>query len=553
MFEFITLSFYYWIITFSIVGYGILFNQYFLKSHDKDIGFIGIYGIFILIFISYLSSFFLSHTEIFNSILLVIGFVNFCFNWSNIIIQKNIKKLLIIFLILMIFIFVSKNHDDFPAYHFPYTHLLTEFSNMIGLGNFVHGFRTHSSIFYLSSLFNLPFSNYSLFHLSPVYFMGFSNIILYNKIKDQLKNGSSSYLLYLSLFSLIFINIFFYRLAEHGTDRSAMILIIVTIVELFFLTNKKKDTNKYLFLKFLVLITLIISLKTFYILYGLLLLPLILYFLSRNISITFFFKNIVMYLCLFVLVALISVNFFNTGCLLYPVKVLCFENFIWSIPISEVDKMNLWYQQWAKAGANPNYRVDNPELYIQNFNWISNWIDRYFFNKVSDFLLAVVFLNLFIFLIFFSKKIKKFQRPKFLLTYIILIFLTLVWFCTLPTLRYGGYHLIALLTFIPTSIFLSKFFLERKLLKKKVYLVLLLSVIIFLGRNTSRLSNEYVLYNYNILESAYPRKVEQNFKIFQRIHNLNECYIKKKSKACSEDYLKVKLLYNKYVYYRDEK
>ena len=100
---------------------------------------------------------------------------------------------------------------------------------------------------------------------------------------------------------------------------------------------------------------------------------------------------------------------------------------------------------------------------------------------------------------------------------------------------------------------LSKFFLERKLLKKKVYLVLLLSVIIFLGRNTSRLSNEYVLYNYNILESAYPRKVEQNFKIFQRIHNLNECYIKKKSKACSEDYLKVKLLYNKYVYYRDEK
>jgi len=216
MISIITLSFYYWIITFSIVGYGLLFNQYLLKSSDKDIGFVGIYGIFILIFISYLSSFFLSHTEIFNSILLLIGFTNFCINWSNIIIQKNIKKLSIVFLILMIFIFVSKNHDDFPAYHFPYTHLLTEFSNMVGLGNFVHGFRTHSSIFYLSSLFNLPLSNYSLFHLSPVYFMGFSNIIFYNKIKNQLKNGSSSYLLYLSLFSLIFINIFFYRLAEHG-------------------------------------------------------------------------------------------------------------------------------------------------------------------------------------------------------------------------------------------------------------------------------------------------------------------------------------------------
>ena len=66
------------------------------------------------------------------------------------------------------------------------------------------------------------------------------------------------------------------------------------------------------------------------------------------------------------IMSLFTVNFFNSGCLLYPVKFTCFENFSWSIPISEVEEMNNWYQQWAKAGANPNFRIENPEIYIKN-------------------------------------------------------------------------------------------------------------------------------------------------------------------------------------------
>ena len=52
--------------------------------------------------------------------------------------------------------------------------------------------------------------------------------------------------------------------------------------------------------------------------------------------------------------------------------------------------MNNWYEQWSKAGAGPNFRVDNPKEYILYFNWVSNWFDKYFFNKVSDFLLGVI-------------------------------------------------------------------------------------------------------------------------------------------------------------------
>ena len=70
--------------------------------------------------------------------------------------------------------------------------------------------------------------------------------------------------------------------------------------------------------------------------------------------------------------------FINSGCLIYPIKFSCFENLSWSIPLLEVSQMNDWYKLWSKAGAGPNFRVENPEIYIQGFNWVSNWIDNYF-------------------------------------------------------------------------------------------------------------------------------------------------------------------------------
>ena len=53
--------------------------------------------------------------------------------------------------------FFLKTHDDFPYYHFSYSHYLTENSLIFGMGHFNLGYRTPSSIFYLNSLFYLPF------------------------------------------------------------------------------------------------------------------------------------------------------------------------------------------------------------------------------------------------------------------------------------------------------------------------------------------------------------------------------------------------------------
>ena len=87
----------------------------------------------------------------------------------------------------MFLFLLVKNHDDFFYYHFPYILHLVENTHSIGLGNLNHGFKTHSSIFLLSSLFYLPGVDYYLFHIGPAYIMIFSNFIFFEAFVKQSK------------------------------------------------------------------------------------------------------------------------------------------------------------------------------------------------------------------------------------------------------------------------------------------------------------------------------------------------------------------------------
>ena len=64
----------------------------------------------------------------------------------------------------------------------------------------------------------------------------------------------------------------------------------------------------------------------------------------------------------------------------------------------------------VKAGGALGYISEIPkEKYVQNFTWFSNWIDRHFFNKVSDTLLGIIFICFILVttLLFFSKRKKQ--------------------------------------------------------------------------------------------------------------------------------------------------
>ena len=554
---------YYFIIIFSALGYGLIFSKLINKKiHYDNLGYIGLLGIYILIFYSYLSNLFLAHSQIHNSIVLVTGLFFFIFFIRRKL--KKIKKEIIysslVFLCLFISIILFKNHDDFPYYHFPYTYYLTQHSFYFGVGEFNHGFRTPSSIFYINSLFYLPYIEYYLFNISQVLILGFVNIIFIKKIGclfiSKIKNQKINYINYLSLLSFIFINIFFYRIAEHGTDRSAQILIFLLIIEIFYLKDLKKIKSENLFYIYL-LIAIIISLKAFYVLYITLFVPLLIlvYYQKKKLLESFNFlifnKFFVIFSASFVLV--LFSYFANTGCLIYPVSFTCFTNLSWSISDLEVQMMNNWYELWSKAGATPNFRVENPDEYIKNFNWVANWIDKYFFNKVLDFILGLIFLILIVIIFFkknfFSKKILPINNYAFLI-YIIIFLLGLEWFFNHPALRYGGYSLIALIFFIPISLKLQTKKEDIKKYTSYSFILIFITASIFIGRNINRIVKEVEIYNYEPFQKVFYSVDSNNFRIEQKMTKLlsdySNCIISKSN--CSEIELKIKKINGKIVF-----
>ena len=194
-------------------------------------------------------------------------------------------------------------------------------------------------------------------------------------------------------------------------------------------------------------------------------------------------------------------NIAYTGCLIYPLTVTCFENFYWSMDIERIESAAVWYELWSKAGATPNYRVDDPINYIKGLNWLGVWIDNYFFNKVSDTIGGII-LTVFVFLIIFKPKRIKFTfNSKYNIILILLFFLFIEWFFYHPSLRYGGYHLLALLFFIPSAIILGNQNYSYSKNFKKINIILLIGITIFSVRNIDRIIDENKIYNYNPIKS----------------------------------------------------
>ena len=308
-------------------------------------------------------------------------------------------------------------------------------------------------------------------------------------IKKDLDANRYSFITIYNLLIFIFINVFFYRLSEHGTDKSAQILILILFSEFLTLSNFKININKNLS-KIFILAGLIISLKAFYLLYGIFFILILYHFYLLNIKTKFIFKILIkniFFISFIILFFLLFLNnYLNTSCLVYPVPLTCFENNLWSIKVEEVKELNNWYEQWSKGGATPNFRVENPEIYIKNLNWVSNWIDIYFFNKVSDFLLGLFVMLIITFIVFKSKKKKIIKKKKKNLLIFLILILLFEWFWNHPALRYGGYCLIVSVIFIYFSIYLEKFQINKKALIKKIILLVAITLVIFSFRNVKR-------------------------------------------------------------------
>ena len=137
----------YLLISFSILGYGLLVERLHKKKNlGEELGFTGLLGIFVLIIYSYISHFFIAHNIFHNSTFLLIGLISFFFSYKKLLNKEYLIILSVIILISFISLLIYKTHDDFHYYHF-YSYYLTQFPALIGIGQFNHGFRTRLQSF----------------------------------------------------------------------------------------------------------------------------------------------------------------------------------------------------------------------------------------------------------------------------------------------------------------------------------------------------------------------------------------------------------------------
>ena len=548
------ISFFYILSVISTLGYGFIFKKLFIKDKIKiDYGISGLIGIFFLTLYSFISHFFIGHGLFHNSIIILFGLILFLILFKSNYEKVNLNITSLIFLILLISLFCFKTHDDFPYYHFPYTNYLTKTDLIVGIGNYDPSWRSASSIFYFNSLFYLPIIKFYLYHIGALLIMGFSLISIFLGAYQRYNLKKFDHIFFFQLLSFTFILVFFYRLSEHGTDRSAQILSFILILEILLLTIKDQDFETFCTKTFLIG-CLAISLKVFYLIFLVLLIPVIVFLYKEKKY--FYFKRIIknklLYLSVFFLVLLSVINFLNSGCFLYPITITCLDNFSWSVPIDEVQRMKIHYENWSKAGATPNFSVDNYENYVSKFNWLGGWIDRYFFNKVSDYLLGLGLLSIIFTIIFFSSKKKRNKKINLVLLYFSIVILFIEWFYNHPSLRYGGYYIIAMLIFIPLSKFLSSFQIHEKKFLKKIVFILFLTISIFFYRNIDRIVKENEKYDYSPFKNVYYQidekhhfRVEKNFNEIIKFYN--NC-TEKRIRCTNENKLLAFKKFNKYIF-----
>tara|TARA_B110000211_G_scaffold233581_1_gene300240 strand:- start:56 stop:1741 length:1686 start_codon:yes stop_codon:yes gene_type:complete len=485
-------SFYFLLI--STIGYGIIFENLCFGTFNKkkdNLIYTGFYGLMFITLISLITSYFMAHNFYHNIILHSIGFLFFVINFN----KKNknyLKYIFYISLLTMSALIISKTNDDFSYYHLPFSKYLTEQKIIFGMGHLNHGYNLLSSLFFLNSTLYLPFIKFFSFHFSLLFFLIFFN---YFVLKEIFTKTINKVIKYLYLFSFIFFNLSFYRIAEYGTDKVGQLLIVILIIKLFELVcfNKnKKNLENILYL--LPLFGFCITLKTYFLPY--VLLGLVLIFMNNQIkkNLTFVLLSRSFLFLLLLLLLIFTHHFISTGCLISPIAFTCFgDSTSWGREISDIKNLSIWLEQWAKAGAGPGFRIDDPLIYIQSFNWVSNWMDRYFFGKFTD-QIGILF-SCYLIVIFLFIKLK-FDRSKFKNTnkivyfYSLLLIIFSIWFLKHPTLRYGGYSIFFLVLSFPIA-FIFGNLIEKKNLNRNMNFLIIFTVIVFNIKNFNRINNEF--------------------------------------------------------------
>lgn len=290
------------IVSFTFIVYGKLFLSLFKETKsdlDNNFSEYGLFGIIFISFISLLANFFFPINILFNNIILVLGFIysyfyiNFNKKFFYIIILSALFSTLLITL-------NNINRPDAGLYHLPYVSILNNEKIIIGLTNLHSRFGHISIMQYAASTFNNSLLNDNGIVIPLALCSVFFLIYLTDKLLSTLNKKSNLIIIFFLFFLLIFSFYSFSNYSEYGNDVPAFIYFFLTLI-LYLNTKNLKTKLVYNDKKIIIVSIFAIFNKVFFILIALI--PILIIFqnyknLTKNKSFFFFFhynhRNVVL-------------------------------------------------------------------------------------------------------------------------------------------------------------------------------------------------------------------------------------------------------------------
>ncbi len=493
LFQYLILFLQIYLATVFISGCGFLLKKYIFNYDDKhSFEDNNLWGFILISFIA-LGLNFITPLNLLNNSIVVLGLLLIIL-WNKYFdqpIKDFLKKSIIITLIAFILIVYSNvNNPDALLYHLPYSRIINEYKILIGSFNIHHRFGHISIIQYLNSFFNLLFFNEKGL-LLPLSILVSSFFVYILKEFKLLFKSNVSRINSLVVFCILIVSIYsFSRYSNYGNDAPVHIYYYLIIVYIF---KYNFDFSNNLLLKQISLLSLFTFLiKPFYLISFFI--PLIFLMLNKNFK--NFFKSIFFLFSFTFSFLWFLKNLLISSCFIYPIKITCIDNLIWSNP-SQVVKLKLLGEVMSKSWQDRLDTNVSMAEYNQNFEWLSTWSNNHLNIIIEKFFPIILFLLIFSFTLFYLKlfKTKKLIFKNNLGSYIIFvisIFGSIMWFINFPIYRYGqSYLFIAIL--LLTHLFIFQNLDEFKIFKyKKFFNIIIILAFVGLGvKNFKRINDKF--------------------------------------------------------------
>ena len=444
----------------------------------------GLYGFVLVGFVSLLLNF-LIPLNIFNNSLffILIGLIGLYFGFFNQEKKLIFKKSFVISLIaFVLIIYSSVNRPDAWLYHLPFSSILNEHKIILGVAN-IHERFAHISIFqYISSFFQnyIFLLNGILIPISLVASFFFVYVLQeFNENFFSKKKTIYSFLCFLILIISLYA---FNRYSEYGNDAQSHLYYFFFTIILFkyLLIKKSADVLKELF----ILSVFIFLMKPTFIF--VVFIPLFLFFnFTKKEKVIKSFS--LFFICIF-FILWIGKNFLNTGCLIYPLNLTCYDKVPWKV--TNLDQNIIINEAWSKGWPDQNKKKFLKKTeYIKNLNWVETWSKNHLLFVMEKILLVLIFLIINFLFFYFTKSLKKNIYEKNLLFLLFFSFCFLfLWFFKFPVYRLGISQIYLFLILISYFVFIknlnpTRLFSLYKYIKSIIFFV----VIVVLLKNSIRI------------------------------------------------------------------